>query len=34
MLAEAGKNAVVIKEAVRHVHMPNEHLKVTMEDAF
>ncbi len=42
-LAEAGKSAVVIKEAARHadistsmryVHMANEQLKVEVEDAF
>ena len=43
MLAEAGKSAVVIKEAARHadistsmryVHMANEQLKADVEDAF
>jgi len=43
MLAEAGKSAVVIKEAARHadistsmryVHMANEQLKASVEDAF
>jgi site-specific recombinase XerD len=43
MLAEAGKSAVVIKEAARHadistsmryVHMANERLKARVEDAF
>lgn len=43
MLAEAGKSAVVIKEAARHadistsmryVHMANEQLKAEVEDAF
>ncbi len=43
MLAEAGKSAVVIKEAARHadistsmryVHMANEQLKSEVEDAF
>jgi len=43
MLAEAGKSAVVIKEAARHadistsmryVHLANEHLRKEVEDAF
>jgi integrase len=43
MLAEAGKSAVVIKEAARHadistsmryVHMANEQLKTAVEEAF
>lgn len=42
-LAEAGKSAVLIKEAARHadistsmmyVHMSNEHLKAELEDVF